>query len=341
MLLPERVELVEVGLRDGLQNQPRVLPTGRKLALLRGLIDAGVRRIQVASFVHPARVPQMADAEALCAALPPAPGVIYSALALNRRGVERAAAAGLTHVDASLSASDRHSRRNAGMGLDQARDKLMDTIAEAQRLGLRVRGGVQCAFGCDDGPVPLERVVELARAIAGQGVDELALADSTGMANPLQLERVLDAVTREALEPAGNLPLVLHLHDTRGLGLANLLTALQHGVTRYDTAFGGLGGCPFIRGATGNVATEDTVHLLDALGVASGVDLKGVAAVSATAERWLRGDDAGAAIHFPSKLYGLWKRARAEAGGPGLTAPPSADAHAPGAGKDPHAPDRG
>jgi hydroxymethylglutaryl-CoA lyase len=332
-----------------------VLPTERKLALLRGLIDAGVRRIQVASFVHPVRVPQMADAEALCAGLPPAPGVIYSGLALNRRGVERAAAAGLTHVDASLSASDPHSRRNSGMGLVEARDKLMDTIAEAQRLGLRVRGGVQCAFGCDDGPVPLERVVELARAIAGQGVVELALADSTGVADPLQMERVLEAVTREVLEPAGHLPLVLHLHDTRGLGLANVLTALQHGVTRFDTAFGGLGGCPFIRGATGNVATEDTVHLLDALGVASGVDLEGVAAVSAAAERWLRGDGAGAdasegtddtgegagadgdggadgapdaqaesaEIRFPSKLYGLWKRAHA----------------APR--EEPHAPDRG
>lgn len=301
--LPKRVELIEVGLRDGLQNLPRTLATEHKLELLGGLLDAGLKRVQVASFVHPDRVPQMADAESLCAALPPRQGVRYSGLALNRKGVERAAAVGLKHVDLSMSASEAHSRRNAGMGLEEAEAHLLSTIAAARGLGLRVRGGVQCAFGCiEDDPVPLERVVRLAGAIAGAGVEEVAIADSAGTADPLRIERLIARV-REA---AGDIPLVLHLHDTRGLGLANLMAALRHGVTRFDTAFGGLGGCPFIPGATGNVATEDVAHLLAAMGVATGVDENAVCRVSARAKELL-----GEAL--PSRIFALWEKRAAAA----------------------------
>lgn len=317
--LPERVTLVEVGLRDGLQNLPRTLATEQKLELLTGLLDAGLRRIQVASFVHPERVPQMADAEALCAALPERPGVRYSALALNLRGVERAARAGLKHVDVSMSAGEAHSRRNAGMGLEEAEEHLLDTIAAARGLGLRVRGGVQCAFGCfADDPVPLERVVRLAGRIAGAGVEELAIADSAGTADPLRIERLVARVR----EVVGHVPLVLHLHDTRGLGLANLMAALRQGVTRFDTAFGGLGGCPFIPGATGNVATEDVAHLLNAMGVATGVDVEAVCGVSARAKALL--DEP-----LPSRMFALWEKG-AQADGRAAT-PATAAASTPAA----------
>lgn len=296
--LPERVELVEVGLRDGLQNLPTVLPTRHKLALLDGLIEAGLKNIQVASFVHPARVPQMADAEALCTALPHRPGVRFSGLALNQRGVERAAAAGLKHIDLSLSASEPHSRRNVGMGVDEAETQLLGTITEAHQLGLRVRGGVQCAFGCSEGDaVAPETVVRLAASLVAAGVEELALADSAGTADPLHLQCLVEQVQGVS----GELPLVLHLHDTRGLGLANLWAALQLGVTRFDTAFGGLGGCPFIPGAMGNVATEDATHLLHVIGVATGINEEALCRVSGQAQALL---DA----KIPSRMYQLWRQ---------------------------------
>lgn len=298
--LPERVELVEVGLRDGLQNQPRTLPTEVKLELLAGLLDAGLKRVQVASFVHPGKVPQMADAESLAEALPEREGVVYSGLALNRRGVERAAAAGLRHVDVSLSASDAHSRRNAGMGLEEAERHLLATIALARELGLGVRGGVQCAFGCGMDEVPLERVARLVARVAAAGVEELAVADSAGLADPVAVERVVAAVRAAA----PGVPLVLHLHDTRGLGLANLMAGLRAGVTRFDTAFGGLGGCPFIPGAAGNVATEDAVNLLARMGVETGVDLDAVCRVSARAAEAL-------GVTLDSRVFALWQRGRA------------------------------
>ncbi len=299
--LPAWVDLVEVGLRDGLQSQPRVLATDVKLELLQGLLDAGVRQIQVASFVHPAKVPQMADAETLCALLPRRHNAVYSGLALNLHGVERAAAAGLEKVDVSLSASDSHGRRNAGMGLAQAEERVSDAIKAARALGLRVRGGVQCVFGCGAGSaVDVDTVVRLSERIAELGVEELALADSAGMANPL----LVDQMVRRVQAAVGDLPLVLHLHDTRGLGLANLMAALRLGVTRFDTAFGGLGGCPFIPGASGNIATEDTAALLASMGVSTGIDVAAVSRVSGRAEEVLGAE-------LPSKLYGLWLNANA------------------------------
>lgn len=301
--LPVQVDLVEVGLRDGLQNQPVTLTTAQKLDLLDGLVRAGVREIQLTSFVHPERVPQLADAEALCvAALGDArhEGVSFSGLALNLRGVQRAAAAGLRRVDLSLSASDAHSRRNAGMSLAEAERQLLTTVAAAHDLGLSVRGGVQCAFGCGADRADQryeDEVVRLAARIAEAGVRELALADSAGLADPAAVERLLLRVRAAC----GELPIVLHLHDTRGLGLANLYAALRLGVTRFDTSFGGLGGCPFIPGATGNVASEDVVNLLGAMGVATGVDLGGLCLVSETAADLLGAD-------LPSAIFALWRR---------------------------------
>lgn len=297
--LPTAVRLVEVGLRDGLQSVATTLPTARKLVLLEALLEAGLRHIQVASFVNPSRVPQMADAEALSVALRPLagsyPDATFSGLALNLRGVERLAAAGLRHVDISLSASEPHSQRNAGMSIAEATRQITRSIHVALEFGLGVRAGVQCVFGSASGEeVPVERVSQLATALLEAGAGELALADSAGLADPLSLARTVEHV-RTAI---GDVPLTLHLHDTRGLGMANFVTALRLGVRSFDTAFGALGGCPFIPGAAGNIGTEDAVHLLAALGIDSGVDLAGVARVTRLAEGWL-------AQHMPSSIYQL------------------------------------
>jgi hydroxymethylglutaryl-CoA lyase len=295
MQFPARVTLVEVGPRDGWQAEPIPISTSDKIELIDALSASGLPAIQVTSFMHPARVPQMADAEAVCAGIARRPGVEYSGLALNVRGVERAAAARLDKVDISASASDTHSRRNMGMGADEAARALRVMASRARELGLRVRAGVQCAFGCAyEGAIDPERVLNRIRDLVAGGADEALLADSTGMANPAQISRMLEA----ALPLLGHIPLVLHLHDTRGMGLANVLAALAHGVSRFDTAFGGLGGCPFIPGATGNIATEDTVHMLSEMGIETGVRLADVSAVSARMETLL-------GRILPGKVYRL------------------------------------
>lgn len=292
----ERVTLVEVGLRDGLQSEAVVVPTDVKLRWLARLIEAGCTHVQVAAFVHPSRVPQMADAEAVCAGLPHAPHVQFSGLALNLKGVERAHAAGLTCVDLGMSASETHSQKNTGKSLAQATDDMQAMVALAQSLRLRVRCAVQVAFGCVyEGDVPLARVQGLLARYLAWGVDEVALADSSGMANPAQMARTLESV----MPMLDGTPLVLHLHDTRGMGLANVYVALQHGVRAFDTAFGGLGGCPFIVGATGNIATEDTAHMLSAMGYEVGVDVGKIASMSREAQAVLGRANMG------SKLYQL------------------------------------
>jgi hydroxymethylglutaryl-CoA lyase len=270
MILPGRVTLIEVGPRDGFQSEKKLIPTELKVALIEELAGSGLMEIQVCSFVHPVRVPQMADAEEVVARLARREGVTYSGLVLNGKGVDRAAAAGLDAVDLSISTSDTHSRNNANRSLAEARADVVLMIRAAKARGLRTRVGLQCAFGCNyEGSVPVDRVAEMSREIVGEGADALSLADSTGTANPRQIGEVLERI----LPVAGAVPVVLHLHDTRGLGLSNLLAALQAGVTRFDTGFGGLGGCPFIPGASGNIATEDTVNMLESMGIATGVML--------------------------------------------------------------------
>ncbi len=318
--LPGSVRLVEVGLRDGLQSVQQVLPTERKLELIRVLARAGVTNIQVTSFVSPSRVPQMADAEQLCTRLPEVlerhPEVRFSGLALNPRGVERLAQAGLSSVDLSLSASEPHSRRNTGMGVKEAEQKIAGGVAAAKEIGLHVRAGVQCVFGSEPGErVPVGHVVALASTLVQAGAAELALADSAGLADPQSLATVIT----EVQDVLGTTPLTLHLHDTRGLGMANLVTALRLGVTSFDTAFGGLGGCPFIPGAAGNVGTEDAVHLLDRLGVRTGIDIAAVARGSSLVEEWL-------GVAMPSRMYQAMSPHRVGAGNPGhKEAPLAAD----------------
>jgi hydroxymethylglutaryl-CoA lyase len=282
---PTHVTLTEVGPRDGFQVERTPIPTDTKLAVIRGLVSAGLTDVQVASFVHPGRVPQMADAEALCAALFPAPaGVTFTGLVLNRRGVERALATALPVLDVSIACTDEQSRRNAGLSLEAARAEATHMITDAHAAGRQVRFSLQVAFGHHaPGDVPLATVAALAAEFAAQGVSSVALADSTGLADPRAIARAITAV-RAVI---GQVPLVLHLHDTRGTGLANVVEALRHGVTHFDTSVGGMGGCPFIDGATGNIATEDTAWLLHRLGVTTGIDLDAVSAVARELERLL------------------------------------------------------
>ena len=292
---PDSVEIVEVGPRDGLQQEQTFLPTSVKVDLIEALIDAGLKRIQVASFVHPKRVPQMADAEALCAAIPQRPDIIYSGLALNLRGVERAQNAGIAHIDISVSANDSHSQRNANRSIAKAEAEFREMVVLARSYNMFVRGGIQCVFGYErSNDVKMETVVDIARRHLELGVDELALADSAGFANPDSMTALLETV----IPLAGDTPVVLHLHDTRGMGLANVLAALRCGVKQFDTSFGGLGGCPFIDGAAGNIATEDTVYMLESMGVQTGIDLGRLSQISQRYEQKL-----GHAL--PGKVYKL------------------------------------
>lgn len=285
----------EQGLRDGLQNLPRVLPLDMKLDFIRRLVDAGLRRIQVTSFVHPKWVPAMADAEQLCASLSPEKGVEFSALVLNNKGVERAVNAGIQYVAASISASDTHSRKNANKSLKDAQQEFREMTALARQHQLIVRGGLQCVFGCRyEGAISEEIIYDMTKHHLDCGVQEMAFADSTGMGNPLQMKRMLPRL----IEICGDVPITLHLHNTENKGYANLVAALETGIKQFDTAFGGLGGCPFIEGATGNIATEDSVHMLHQMGYTTGIDLQKVAAISRDMQAWL-----GAPL--PGLMYSL------------------------------------
>lgn len=292
---PLAVTLVEVGPRDGFQIEAAVMPTDRKLAVIARLASAGLKQIQVASFVHPGKVPQMADAERLIGRLPQDDGVLYTALVLNGHGLARAMASGIAAVEISLSASDAHSRKNAGMSRHEALEQGLQLIDRAVSAGLRVRASVQCAFGCVyEGPVPVARVTDVIRRFVEHGADEVALADTTGMGSPPAVRGLLDAV----VPIAGRLPLALHLHDTRGLGLVNLSTALPYGIAIFDTALGGMGGCPFVPGAAGNIATEDTAHLLECLKIVTGVDYGRVGAISREVESFYQ-------KVFPGRMHRL------------------------------------
>ena len=276
---PTHVTLIEVGPRDGFQAEPTIIPTARKLEIIRGLVSAGLTQLQVASFVHPQRVPQMADAEAICEAILPAPaGAEYSGLVLNMRGVERAIAAGLTCIDVSVSPDDAQSQANTGMTLAEARAQAHDMIRTAIAAGCTVRAGVQVVFGYRaPGDVKLPDVLALVEELVAHGAGSISLADSTGMADPRTVERTVSAVR----DVVGRLPIVLHLHDTRGMGLANVVAGLRQGVTCFDTSLGGMGGCPFIPGATGNIPTDDTAHMLEQMGIQTGVDHRAVSVLAA------------------------------------------------------------
>ncbi len=272
-------------LRDGLQNEARLLPLADKVAFVRGLEDAGLRRIQLGSFVNPARVPQMADTDALFETLERKAGVTYTALVLNMAGLERALAVAVPHLSISVSASESHSRANVGKTVDEALAHIAPVIERALGAGVAVRAGIQSALGCGfEGRIAPERVVAIAGAFSGLGVHEINLADTAGLGNPRQVVELVGAV-RAAVRP--EVKLSLHLHDTRGLGLANMVAGLQAGVRIFDAALGGLGGCPFIPAASGNIATEDAVFALEEMGVSTGIDWQALAALARRLEDML------------------------------------------------------
>jgi hydroxymethylglutaryl-CoA lyase len=268
--LPSTCDIREVGPRDGLQNEAPV-PVVDRVRLIDALSGTGLRRIEAAAFVHPEAVPPMAGAEEVLARIHRRPGVSYSALVPNLRGAERALAAGADELEAVVSASETHNRRNLRRSVSGTVDEIAGVISLAHGAGRPVEAGVATAFGCPyEGDVDPSAVARLARHLLDLGADEVFFGDTTGLATPRRVNLLLDAVSAAGVDPGS---VRLHLHDTRGTGLANVYAALLRGVSRFDASVGGLGGCPYAPGASGNVCTEDLVHMLEDLDVATGVDL--------------------------------------------------------------------
>ncbi len=265
------VEIVEVAPRDGLQSDGAILSTATKVELIERCISAGLRRIEVASFVNPKRVPQMADAEAVLEALPDRDDVSYIGLGLNRRGMERAAATKVDEINAVVAATGEFAQRNQGMSLDETIATAADGVAAAREAGRASSITVSTAFGCPyEFEVPVGALVDVVRRVADAGPDEIALADTIGVAVPTDV-RVRIEATRAAIGPA--VQLRAHFHNTRNTGLANVTAAVEAGIGVLDASLGGIGGCPFAPNATGNVPTEDVVYLLERMGHPTGVDL--------------------------------------------------------------------
>jgi hydroxymethylglutaryl-CoA lyase len=272
------VSIREVGPRDGLQNEDPV-PTAAKVELLDTLSGTGVRRIEAVSFVSPKAIPQMADADEVWAAATKAPGVRYSALVPNSKGAQRALAAGFTEIEVVVSASDAHNRRNLNRSTEESLADITGLIQAGHDGGATVEVIIATSFGCPyAGDVDPTRVGEIVDRVVRDGADRVAFGDTTGMATPSRVISLLRAVDRKV-------PLLLHFHDTRGTGLANILTALELGVTEFDASIGGLGGCPYAPGASGNVATEEVVHMLQDMGMDTGIDLDALIEAAAVAER--------------------------------------------------------
>lgn len=282
--LPRRVTVVEVGPRDGLQNEAVRVPTPAKIAFVEALAAAGLPVVEITAFVHPNRVPQMADAGEVARGVAKREGVRYTALVPNMRGLAAARQAGLTEVAVFAAASETFSRRNINHSIDESLAAYRDVIADARGSGMRVRGYLSTAFGCPfEGEVAVAAVADLAARLLDLGVFEVALSDTIGVATPGQVVDVVEAVAARVPREA----IALHVHDTRGTALANVLAALQAGITTIDASAGGLGGCPFAPGAAGNVATEDLLYMLHGLGIETGVDLDAVAAASRAVARAL------------------------------------------------------
>ena len=279
--LPERLSLREVGPRDGLQNEAPV-PTDSKVRLIDALSQTGVGRIEAVSFVHPRAIPQMADAAEVWEAVTTNPDVRYSALVPNLRGAQRALDAGFTEIEVVVSASDTHNRKNLNRSTDESLDDIAAIVALAHDRGATCQVIVSTAWGCPyEGDVPVERVVSVASRALRDGADTLSYGDTTGMATPPRVT----ALVGETRMVHPDVPLNLHFHNTRGTGLANVMAALQLGVSDFDASVGGLGGCPYAPGASGNIATEELVHLVEDMGVATGIDLEAMIGVAREAER--------------------------------------------------------
>jgi hydroxymethylglutaryl-CoA lyase len=279
--LPRRISVREVGPRDGLQNEDPV-PTPAKIELINRLSATGVRRIEAVSFVRPEAIPQMADADEVWQAIARAPSVRYSALVPNLRGAGRALDAGLTEIEAVVSASDTHNKRNVNRSTAESLDDIARIIDAAHQRGATCQVIVSTAWGCPyEGDVPVERVVRTAGRAIADGADSISFGDTTGMATPGRVRQLVGEFRSAYPDAALN----LHFHNTRGTGLANVLMALELGVADFDASVGGLGGCPYAPGATGNIATEELVHMVEDMGVDTGIDLDAMIDAAADAEQ--------------------------------------------------------
>lgn len=268
--MSKMIDIVEVGPRDGLQNEDVVLATDRKLELIDHLVRAGVQRIEAVSFSHPDYVPQMADAEAVMAGVDRTADVSYIGLVMNRRGWQRAIETGVDEVNIPVFATETFNRENQGVPVQQTLELIHEVTEDARQHGVPVSATIGVAWGCPfEGEVPVDSVVELAAAVAELDVEEVALADTIGVADPWAVTQRIEAVRAVT----GETPLRVHFHDTRATGIANAYAAIQAGVTTIDASVGGIGGCPFAPAATGNIATDDLVYMLDRAGYTHGLDL--------------------------------------------------------------------
>jgi hydroxymethylglutaryl-CoA lyase len=277
MKVPERVTICEVGTRDGFQIEPDFIATEHKIEVVNQLAEAGVPRIEVTSFVHPKVVPQLRDAEEVMAKIRRRPGTRYAALVPNDKGAVRAADARVDVIHTVVSASESHNLANVNMTVAESMVKLRAVMDVAEKAGIPVHCGVSTSFGCPfEGDVPLPRLEGVVGRLVDMGARGIGLADTTGMANPRQVARTLEHL----MPKFTGVEWTLHTHDTRAMAIPNILAAMELGVTNFDSSIGGLGGCPFAPGASGNVCTEDLVHCLHAMGVATGIDLDRLIAVS-------------------------------------------------------------
>ena len=275
-LAMETVLIEDESLRDGLQFEREVLTLENKLLIFNQLRKSGVKRIQVGSFVNPKVVPQMADTESLVQEVVGLENVLVTGLVLNDKGLVRAMDCGLKHISLSLSASDTHSRKNVRKPYEEALLLVSELIKTATAAGISVRAGVQCAFGCVfEGAIPEKKVLDTLACLAETGAIEFNLADTTGMADPRSIKRLVT----QALSMLPKDSLSLHLHDTRGVAIANMVSGYEAGVHIFDTSAGGLGGCPVVKGAAGNIATEDAVNVFESMGVSTGIDLEKICEV--------------------------------------------------------------
>jgi len=280
-MMPERVIICEVAPRDGLQIENKLLTTPEKVRLIEAICGAGVPKVEVTSFVNRKMVPQMADAEELMADLPRFPRTRFAALIPNAKGLERALKCAVDEVKLVVSASESHNRANVRMSVEDSLKNVATIMREAQGSGVKVIGGLATAFGCPfEGRVPAERVSAILARYVDLGIEDVLLADTTGMANPLQVE----SLVKDIRVKWPRLHLILHFHNTRGAGMANVLAGLQAGVSEFEGSIGGIGGCPFAPGASGNVCTEDMVHMLHEMGIETGIDLDRLIAAARLAE---------------------------------------------------------
>ena len=292
--MTKNFEIMEVGLRDGLQTIKKDISIDYKLSIIESLIESGIRNIQVTSFVNPKRVPSMADAEELVKSLPIVKGVQFSGLVFNQIGVERAIRAGLTKVETSISISETYSYNNLGMSISESIDNLKKIVSTADKNKMQLRAGLQCVWGSTyDDTIDQMNVIKRLSDILEMGISRISLCDTTGMARPNDVYSVLDIIYKTF----PNIKISMHLHNTNGLGLLNLNEALKFDINEIDTSMGGIGGSPFIEGSSGNIATEDTIYMLDNLGYNIGIDIKKISKISRKLEEKIGGS------YFSGNLY--------------------------------------